>query len=194
MLDVWMIFLSTGVGGSCIICGKKKSVQHISLHWFPKKQAVRTKWLSSLRLTGGDITENSRVCSMHFCDGNPCNIPSHSIGEKFALQLSVDSNWGKHAQKHEAASTLCTLPATKKQCSSAESGSDQPPEQPPPPLTVSAVKTIAEWRGTQDVDVKSDVSYTGSACDSLFLIPSFMYSSLFCISDNAFVSISSCWP
>ena len=158
------------MGGSCIICGKKKSVRHnIFLHRFPKKQAVRIKLLSSLRLTEGDITENSRVCSMHFRDGNPCNIPSLSIGEKFALQPSVDSERRKRAQKHGTTSTLCTPPATKKQYSSAESDSEQSHEQLPPTLTVSPVKTMAERRGTQDVDVESEVSCASSACDSFSL-------------------------
>ena len=90
----------SGMGGSCIICGGKKNSQYkVSLHRFPKKQEACKKWLRGLSLTENDITENSRVCSMHFRDGNPCNIPSRSVGAKFAAQPDVDSERNKRAHK-----------------------------------------------------------------------------------------------
>ena len=145
--------------GSCIVCGKNKSSSHqVSLHRFPKKHELRAQWLSSLSLTESDVTEHSRVCSMHFRDGNPSNIPSHSIGVKFGARAIGDSERSKRAQKREATGTLRTPPASKRSCSSAESGNDQPP----PSIIVSPVKTLAERRGSQGLDMELDVSYASS--------------------------------
>ena len=80
------------MGGSCIVCGKKKSSGHkISLHRFSKKQEVRIKWLCGLSLTKGDITNDCRVCSIHLCEGDPSNIPPRSVGTEFAARPEVGS-------------------------------------------------------------------------------------------------------
>ena len=71
---------------------EESSRHQVSLHRFPKKQELRAQWLSSLSLTESDVTEHSRICSMHFRDGNPANIPSHSIVVKFGARATVDSS------------------------------------------------------------------------------------------------------
>ena len=110
------------MGGSGIVCGKKKSLRHkISLHRLPKKYEVSKKWLNSLSLAEADVMENSRVCSMHFRDGNPSNVLSRSIGAKFAAQPVVDSVRSMRAQKRKAIVTLPTPPANKRQCSNTDS-------------------------------------------------------------------------
>ena len=121
------------------------------------------KWLRGLSLTENDITENSRVCSTHFHDGNPCNIPSHSVGVKFAAQPNVDSERNKRAQKRHASLKMCTPPSSKRPCSQTESEN----EQCPPTLTATPDKTLAKRRGTQTVDSEADVSYISNGSDSL---------------------------
>ena len=79
---------------------EKKNLQYkVSLHRFPKKQEACKKWLRGLSLTENDTTTKYfRVYSMNFCDGNPGNIPSHSVGAKFAAQPNIDSEHNKRAQ------------------------------------------------------------------------------------------------
>ena len=153
-----------GMGGSCIVCGKKKSLRHkISLHRLPKKHEVRTKWLNGLSLAEADVTENSRVCSMHFRDGNPSNVPSCSIGAKFAAQPVVNSERSTRAQKRKAIVTLPTPPASKKTCSNTESETDQPPTT----LVATPDKTLAERRGSQGLYSEVDLSCISSASENL---------------------------
>ena len=93
--------------GNCCICGQMKSADcKISLHRFPKKPEIRKKWLDGLELTESDINSESRVCSMHFRDGNIKNIPSIHIGIKFADSslflglLSTSCDTGDAEQGH----------------------------------------------------------------------------------------------
>ena len=153
------------MGGCCILCGKKKSARHsASLHRFPTKREIRDQWLSSLSLTEHDITVNSRVCIVHFRDGNPTNVPSRSVGHKFAARPADDSERSKRARKRGAASVLNALPNTKKTCTITESESDlpPPPPPPPPPLIATPDKTLAERRGSQSLDSELDVSCIGN--------------------------------
>ena len=59
--------------------------------------------------------------------GNPCNIPSRSVGAKFAAQPDVDSEHNKRAQKRHASLRVCTPPPSKRPCSQTESESEQYP-------------------------------------------------------------------
>ena len=70
---------------NCRIYGRRTKSEdiHITLHRFPKNPIIR-KWLDGLNLTEDDITTESRICSMHFRDGNPKTIPSAHLGVKFA--------------------------------------------------------------------------------------------------------------
>ena len=145
------------MGGCCILCGKKKSARHsVSLHRFPRKKELRDQWLSSLSLTEHDITVNSRVCSVHFRDGNPTNVPSRSVGPKFAARPADDSERSKRAQKREAVSVPNALPNTKRTRTTTESESDLP--SLPSPLIATPDKTLAERRGSQSLDSEVDVS------------------------------------
>ena len=135
----------------------------VSLHRFPKKQEACKKWLKGLSLTENDITENSRVCSMHFRDGNPSNIPSRSVRAEFVAQPHIDSECNMHAQKCRASLRMCTPPVSKTPCSQTKSQS----EQYPPPFIATPDKTLTDYRGTQTVDSEADVSYISNAIDSL---------------------------
>ena len=63
----------------------------ITLHRFPKKLKIRKKWLDGLELAESDVTVESRVCSMHFRDGDVKTIPSIHIGVKFADATHSDT-------------------------------------------------------------------------------------------------------
>ena len=118
---------------------------------------LRDQWLSSLSLTEHDITVNSRVYSVHFRDGNNTNVPSRSVGPKFAARPADDSERSKRAQKREAASVPNTLPNTKEHVPLlCQKVTFLPPL--PPPLIATPDKTLAERRGSQRLNSEVDVS------------------------------------
>ena len=130
---------------------------------FQKSMRCVQSALSSLSLAEADVMENSRVCSMHFRDGNPSNVPSCSIGAKFASQPVVDSECSMRAQNRKAIVTLSTPPANKRQCNNTDSETDQPP----PTLSATPDKTLAERRGSQGLYSEVDLSCISSASENL---------------------------
>ena len=91
---------------SCIVCGKKKDKNiKLSLHRFPKNPSIRQVWLHELRLSENDISPSSRLCSLHFRDGNASNIPSLSMGEKFGSCPDMTSSRAKRLQRRTSAAT-----------------------------------------------------------------------------------------
>ena len=96
-------------------------------------------------------------------DVNPCNIPSRSVGPKFAAQPDVDSEHSKRAQKRQTTFKICTTPTSKKLCSNTESESNQPP----PTLIATPDKSLAERRGSQTLDSEENVSYISNESDNL---------------------------
>ena len=83
----------------CCICRSTVRVSHtkVKLHRFPKHPELRQKWLDDLNLRSADITRDSRVCSLHFIDGNIKTLPSISLGIKFCLPLDTSTPRGKRA-------------------------------------------------------------------------------------------------
>ena len=66
-------------------------------HRFPSDDKVRAKWLDSLHLKEEDISPHSRVCNLHFRDGNTKTIPSLSL---VCSPSSYSTPCGKHAANH----------------------------------------------------------------------------------------------
>ena len=79
---------------------------------FPKNANIRKKWLGGLELSEDDITTDSRVCSMHFRDGNPKTIPSAYLGVKFASAPLSNTIRGKRCASHESAKKQLCLPTS----------------------------------------------------------------------------------
>ena len=93
-INCYVLFLERGMPNNCIVCGRMKVPGpglEISLHRFPKSHVLRSKWLEGLSLAEVDVGPDSRVCSLHFWDGNAKSIPSISIGPKFAEMPSRSS-------------------------------------------------------------------------------------------------------
>ena len=57
------------------------------MHRFPQDLGRRQKWLDAFKLNEGDIKSHTRVCCMHFPNGDPQNTPQLNIGKKFASPL-----------------------------------------------------------------------------------------------------------
>ena len=68
----------------CTVCGLSKST--ISLFRLPKEPGWRKTWLENLGLLEQDLTTESRICSRHFRDGNPQNMPSLHIEKEFSAK------------------------------------------------------------------------------------------------------------
>ena len=154
--------------GNCCICGRMKSADcKISLHRFPKKPEIRKKWLDGLELTESDINSESRVCSMHFRDGNIKNIPSIHIGIKFADAVLSDTARGKRRLARESQKEAgnskrqhlsCTSPLPS--CPNTTYTSTPIPE----PLTVSPAESLTNESFSLLLSESSEFSH--SACVS----------------------------
>ena len=81
---------------NCIVCGlTKEQNPEISLFRIPKNTQIRNAWLKGLCLTPQDIKNVSRVCSLHFRDGNSKTIPSARLGKSFCQLPSKCTPRGK---------------------------------------------------------------------------------------------------
>lgn len=70
---------------TCIVCHskhKKKDDRTVSMFRFPSDKETHDKWLSSLELRREDVKPHSRVCSRHFLNGDPSQIPSLHLGKR----------------------------------------------------------------------------------------------------------------
>ena len=86
----------------CTVCGLSKAKDpSISLYRIPKEPELRKIWLESLSLTDDKICAESRVCSRHFRDGNPKNIPSLHIGKSFSNRPTDETVRGKRRASRE---------------------------------------------------------------------------------------------
>ena len=86
----------------CTVCGLSKAKDpSISLYRIPKEPELRKMWLESLSLTEDKICAESRVCSRHFRDGNPKNIPSLHIGKSFSDRPTDETARGKRRASRE---------------------------------------------------------------------------------------------
>ena len=50
---------------------------------FPADKVKRKQWLDSLNLSEEDITQNTRLCTRHFRDGDTTQLPSVGLGKRF---------------------------------------------------------------------------------------------------------------
>ena len=86
----------------CTLCGRSKTTDtSISLYHILKAPELRKCWLDSLVLSEDKVTADSRVCSKHFHDGNPKNVPLIHIGEKFSDRPRYERARGKQQASHE---------------------------------------------------------------------------------------------
>ena len=86
----------------CTVCGLSKAKDpSLSLYRIPKEPELRRIWLESLSLTDDKICAESRVCSRHFRDGNPKNIPSLHIGKSFSDRPTDETVRGKRRASRE---------------------------------------------------------------------------------------------
>lgn len=144
---------------SCIVCGKKSSWQHrVSLHRFPADLTMQQTRLNVLNLSESDLTPNSRICSLHFRDGDITTTPSLSTGEKFGSP-PIDSKRAKRFRKRWAKRKEVLVPTTKTQMKSTfDSASESAELHPTLPLPVASES--AELPPTLPLPTTSSVEVT----------------------------------
>ncbi len=101
---------------SCCVCGRMKRTdpgQVCTLHRFPAEKQLLVKWLNGLNLAE-DISPHSRVCNLHFRDGNIKTVPSVSLGLTLCSPPSYTTPRGKRAANRAALAD--TSPLSKRQC------------------------------------------------------------------------------
>ena len=145
----------------CIVCGLSRAQDpNISLYRIPKRPELQKALLEGLGLTQEDITADTRVCSMHFRDGNPKTIPSAHLGTKFAERPSKDTAREKRRasreSQHHHAKRLCV------HTSSPAQGSP-PPSPLPEPLVVSPPRSTPECSESSCSNVSVIQSEVGSS-------------------------------
>ena len=98
---------------NCIVCGlTKEQNPEISLFRIPKNTQIRNAWLKGLCLIPQDIKNVSRVCSLHFRDGNSKNIPSACLGKRFCQLPSKCTPRGKRQTSRDLRKQLDSLSST----------------------------------------------------------------------------------
>ena len=74
-----------GGGKSCIVCKHTRARDPgVHMHRFPANPDKRQEWCEALCLQEKDLRSNTRVCSRHFPNGDISNLPSLSVGKRFA--------------------------------------------------------------------------------------------------------------
>ena len=73
--------ISTMSGDSCVVRGNARvKVPQLSYHHFPSDHQKCALWLKQFKL-------HHRLCSRHFCDGNPQKGPDVGLGRCFAFAV-----------------------------------------------------------------------------------------------------------
>ena len=74
-----------GGGKSCIVCKHTRARDPgVHMHRFPANPDKRQEWCEALCLQEKDLRSDARVCSRHFPNGDTSNLPSLSVGKRFA--------------------------------------------------------------------------------------------------------------
>ena len=88
-------------GSSCVVC-KRTRVKGVSLHRFPSlssQPARRRQWLIGLGLEEEQMLDHHRVCSLHFPNGDVSQMPSITLGRRFASPIKKSDPRCLRAQK-----------------------------------------------------------------------------------------------
>ena len=69
------------------------------MHRFPSDSEKRHQWLLALNLKSEDVKSHHVVCSRHFRNGDPTNVPSLHLGKKFRSPKKMYTSRGIRAAK-----------------------------------------------------------------------------------------------
>ena len=82
-----------------IVCKKTAKGEKVSFHRFPPKAepVKRQQWLNALNLAEDEVQDHHRICSRHFPNGDASQLPSLSIGKRFASPRKIRTPRGERA-------------------------------------------------------------------------------------------------
>lgn len=72
-------------GKSCYACKHTKAQDpYVHMHQFPKDSKRRQQWCQALNIDEKDLPKDARICTRHFQNGDATNLPSLTLGKRFA--------------------------------------------------------------------------------------------------------------
>ena len=86
---------------------------------FPSDPDRKKLWLEAIGMTEDDITMHSRICSLHFWNGDPHQVPSLCLGNRFISPKKKGTARAKRAEKRSRLSfsspeLSCVQPVQRK--------------------------------------------------------------------------------
>ena len=135
--------MSGGTCKCCYICKHTKARDPgVCMHRFPASSERRQQWCQILQIQEKDLPKDARICSTccrHFVDGDTSNLPSLSIGKRFAspkkwpllIRVPVPPRKQQKLMKQtlvENPSPSLSVSSSKSaSCASCDPGSNSPP-------------------------------------------------------------------
>ena len=111
-------------GDTCVFCGNTRQKDpSVSMHRFPQDPKLRSEWIKALKLDDRAIKSHHRLCSRHFPQGNRNNIPSSSLGKRFASPKKCWTSRAKRAKNREVEKNLFGQLSSNSQGSTIETPS-----------------------------------------------------------------------
>ena len=94
-------------GDTCVYCGNTcQKDSSVSMHRFPQDPKLRSQWIKALKLDDSDIKSYHRLCSRHFPQGDRKNMPSSSLGKRFAFPKKYWTSRAKRPNNRQAEKNL----------------------------------------------------------------------------------------
>lgn len=109
------------------------------MHWFPSNPERRQQWCLALCMEEKDLPADARVCSRHFADGDTSNLPSLTLGKRFAspkkrpvrVRVPLSPKKKQKRAKRSPADNLSLTPST-------------PSESPVVSESITSMSTVGE--------------------------------------------------
>lgn len=135
-------------GDTCVVCGNNHIKDlSVSMHRFPRDAMKKKRWIKTLGLNEDDIKDHHRVCSRHFPNADPHNMPELSLVKRFA---SPRKRWTSRAKRAKARAAVRSLTPQLSTCCMSRSSTPESLAVPSTPeshethLAAPLVATVRE--------------------------------------------------
>ena len=110
-------------GDTCVVCGNNHvKDQSVSMHRFPRDTMKKKKWIKTLGLNEDDIKDHHPVCSRHFPNADPHNMPELSLVKRFAYPRK---RWTSRAKRAKARAAVRSLTPQLSTCCMSRSSTPE---------------------------------------------------------------------
>jgi len=142
-------------GETCVVCGNNHiKDQSVSMHRFPRDAMKKKKWIKTLGLNEDDIKDHHRVCSRHFPNADPHNMPELSLVKHFA---SPRKRWTSRAKRVKARAAVRSRTPQLSTCCMSRSSTPESlgvPSTPESQETHLAAPLVATVLGNEILTVR----------------------------------------